>query len=698
MKISIILEANTGKFETDLKRASKSADKEFQKMVASAKKWGAAIGAALVTGVTVLGVAVKQAIDRADAAFMMAQRIGTTTEAITRLGYAAQQSDVSMEGLQIAFVKLARTQTAALEGNKEAVALFKAFGMSAEEAGKDLEVTFRKFAEGFSRMEAGPEKLAIATRVFGKSAAELIPLLNLGEEGLRAMADEADRLGITIDSETAAKAEAFNDQLSKLKSTLDGVALDLAGQLLPLLSELVAQLQAAAEKGELARNIASAFETVATAVKLVAAPIQLVIDLVQSLTSVALSLFNGLRGALSAFMLDVDGARQYFRIAKEEAGQAGSAWGTDTVLKKKNQPAGVGKLGGAIVAGVLGGANADPAANAQSAAMKEYVDRLRAEKEETARATAAKQAASAARQAHAAALREEAAAERERARAQEEAEEASREFQTRLEDLQDELAGPLAQANREFAREQEALKELWKNGATPAAEDLEQALSALAAAHAKNAEEIRKSLDPAEERLKQMRAELEIMNLQTQAERDAAEFMMQNPGATADQAKEAAAILAEGDAMQKAIALNQELKQSFADNFAAFVTGAKSAKEAAEDFLGSVVSMLVQIAAQKLALSIFGDGAGMFGGLSGFFATGTSFAPGGLAMVGERGPELVHLPKGSKVTPNYMVQRMGGKATNNNFNINVDGNVSRETAQQLSLRLASAVTFAQRAA
>ena len=33
------------------------------------------------------------------------------------------------------------------------------------------------------------------------------------------------------------------------------------------------------------------------------------------------------------------------------------------------------------------------------------------------------------------------------------------------------------------------------------------------------------------------------------------------------------------------------------------------------------------------------------------FASGTSFAPGGMALVGERGPELVNLPRGSKVFP-----------------------------------------------
>lgn len=35
------------------------------------------------------------------------------------------------------------------------------------------------------------------------------------------------------------------------------------------------------------------------------------------------------------------------------------------------------------------------------------------------------------------------------------------------------------------------------------------------------------------------------------------------------------------------------------------------------------------------------------------FAAGTNFAPGGLAIVGEKGPELVNLPRGASVTPNH---------------------------------------------
>jgi hypothetical protein len=50
--------------------------------------------------------------------------------------------------------------------------------------------------------------------------------------------------------------------------------------------------------------------------------------------------------------------------------------------------------------------------------------------------------------------------------------------------------------------------------------------------------------------------------------------------------------------------------------------------------------------------------------LTGLFANGTDYAPGGMAMVGERGPELVNLPQGSGVMSNHKL--MSALAANNN--------------------------------
>jgi hypothetical protein len=49
------------------------------------------------------------------------------------------------------------------------------------------------------------------------------------------------------------------------------------------------------------------------------------------------------------------------------------------------------------------------------------------------------------------------------------------------------------------------------------------------------------------------------------------------------------------------------------------------------------------------------------------FATGTNYAPGGLSWVGERGPELVNLPRSSQVISNSRLRGLGSQQTVNNY-------------------------------
>ncbi|PWL18151.1 hypothetical protein DKP76_10555 [Falsochrobactrum shanghaiense] len=86
-------------------------------------------------------------------------------------------------------------------------------------------------------------------------------------------------------------------------------------------------------------------------------------------------------------------------------------------------------------------------------------------------------------------------------------------------------------------------------------------------------------------------------------------------------------------------------------------------------------------------LGLFGGGgspfafsgqlAGAFaGGGIGLYARGSTFTPGGTALVGEQGPELVHLPRGSQVTPNHMLGKEGAGGRSQNVNVQSDVRVS----------------------
>lgn len=100
----------------------------------------------------------------------------------------------------------------------------------------------------------------------------------------------------------------------------------------------------------------------------------------------------------------------------------------------------------------------------------------------------------------------------------------------------------------------------------------------------------------------------------------------------------------------------QSVKSSAKSAFAGLVTGAKSFKDALKD----VAANLATVLANQAFESLFGS---LFGGI-GAFANGTLSAPGGLALVGERGPELVNLPRGSQVNTAQATRSMLGAAQN----------------------------------
>lgn len=58
------------------------------------------------------------------------------------------------------------------------------------------------------------------------------------------------------------------------------------------------------------------------------------------------------------------------------------------------------------------------------------------------------------------------------------------------------------------------------------------------------------------------------------------------------------------------------------------------------------------------AASLFGGGNWLPAGLA--FANGTNFAPGGMALVGEKGPEIINIPRGAQVIPNHKIPAYAG--------------------------------------
>lgn len=203
-----------------------------------------AVGAA--AGVTAMGYLVKRSIDAADEMSKAALRAGTTTEELSRLAWAGELSDVSLGALTTSMARLNNIMAEVASGGaKDTKAIFEGIGVAVTEADGSLRASnevFLDVAEVISQMENGAERSALAMQLFGRSGADLIPLLVNGRDGLRDMADEADRLGKTISTQTGRDAEQFNDTLTRIGAVVEGVGLKIATGILPDLQSLANKL------------------------------------------------------------------------------------------------------------------------------------------------------------------------------------------------------------------------------------------------------------------------------------------------------------------------------------------------------------------------------------------------------------------------------------------------------------------------
>ena len=125
------------------------------------------------------------------------------------------------------------------------------------------------------------------------------------------------------------------------------------------------------------------------------------------------------------------------------------------------------------------------------------------------------------------------------------------------------------------------------------------------------------------------------------------------------------------------------------------VMGTKSLKEAFSDMARSIIAQLIQMAIRFVIFEAIGAAIGVPGlgkaaiGVSttskpsvsvGANATGTNNWPGGLSMVGEKGPELMYLPQGSQIAPNNLLktalQQRQAPSASGNINLYTTVNAS----------------------
>jgi len=187
----------------------------------------------------------KAVIDTGDALNKMSQKTGIAVEDLSKLQYAADLSAVSAEALQKGLTSLAVGMVEAATGAGPMAEEYKKLGISLRNTDgtmKSSGAVLNELADKFAAMPDGVEKTNLAVDIFGKKlGAEMIPLLNAGAAGLKAMGDEAQSLGLVMSAELAKKSEEFNDNLERMQKLSSAAGIQIANALIPPLNALITE-------------------------------------------------------------------------------------------------------------------------------------------------------------------------------------------------------------------------------------------------------------------------------------------------------------------------------------------------------------------------------------------------------------------------------------------------------------------------
>jgi lambda family phage tail tape measure protein len=249
--LSIDIEGRLASFQDALNRVERQATGVSQRLE-SAFGGFKSIVTSLAPALAGIGIAsfVKSSLDGADALQQLSNRTGIAVEQLSALQYAAKLSDVSAEGLETSLRQLAKNMLAGGDA-------FKTLGVNVRTSSGVLRSTddvLLDLADAFQKLPDGATKAGLAVQLLGKNGTELIPLLNGGRQGIAEFTREAERLGVIVSGTTARAADELNDNLDRLRASVQGIGVSISSQLAGPLADITTRFlqasQAAGSFGE----------------------------------------------------------------------------------------------------------------------------------------------------------------------------------------------------------------------------------------------------------------------------------------------------------------------------------------------------------------------------------------------------------------------------------------------------------------
>lgn len=201
-------------------------------------------GAAILAGIFATGK-IAQSINQivtetaalGDRIDKVSQKLGVGAEALQELRFAAEQTGVSAQQLDVGLQRFIRRAAEAADGSGVAKDALKELGVQLRDNNGNLrpaEQLLSDVADGFAGMGSQADRVKIAFKLFDTEGVALVNTLQNGGEALEAMRERARVLGGILDKDLVRLSAEYTDTQNEMSKALQGVRNVIAKILLPI--------------------------------------------------------------------------------------------------------------------------------------------------------------------------------------------------------------------------------------------------------------------------------------------------------------------------------------------------------------------------------------------------------------------------------------------------------------------------------
>lgn len=241
-RLAVVVEANTRQFNTAMKRMERNLagnmqrsgqhvrtlDSRMSKLGLTASSIGKTFTRGLLAGGAVvlfqrLGSTIGDVSDEMSKLVDVADKVGLTTDQLQELRFAAEQSGVATNTLDMAMQRFSRRVGEAVNGTGELKDTLKRLGIEVRNTDGSVRSQvdiLGDLANAIQATRSEQGRLSIAFKAFDSEGAALVNMLANGERGLNDFLQAARDAGVVLDEELLRSMKDVDDRMAALAATI----------------------------------------------------------------------------------------------------------------------------------------------------------------------------------------------------------------------------------------------------------------------------------------------------------------------------------------------------------------------------------------------------------------------------------------------------------------------------------------------